>query len=180
VPTSTAASSTVPDSTWTDLRTVDQNVRGHIIRRITIGVLVLLVLLGALGVFGMRTSSVHVTGGGYDLTVQYAAVSRAGLDTPWQVIVRHPGGFAGPITVATTASYFEMFETQGLDPAPDSETAGLRYRYQTFAPPPGDTFTLTYDAYIQPSSQLGHRGETALLIDGTEVARVAYRTRLVP
>jgi hypothetical protein len=96
------------------------------------------------------------------------------------VTVRHPGGFAGAITLATTAAYFDMFETQGLDPAPDSETAGARYRYQTFTPPPGDTFTVTFDAYIQPASQRGHRAETALLIDGRQVARVAYRTRLVP
>jgi len=168
------------DSTWTDLRTVEQNVRGRTIRRITVGVLVLLVLLGALGVFGVRSGSVHASGDGYDLRVDYAMVSRAGLDTPWKVTVRHPGGFAGPITLATSAEYFEMFETQGLTPAPDAETASARYRYLTFSPPPGDTFTLTYDAYIQPASQLGHRAETALLIDGKQVARVAYRTRLVP
>ena len=168
------------DSTWTDLRTADQNVRGHTIRRITIAVLALLVLLGAFGVFGMRSGSVHAAGGGYQLTVEYGVVSRAGLDTPWRVTVRHPGGFAGPITLATTAAYFDMFETQGLDPAPDSETASGRYRYQTFTPPPGDTFTVTFDAYIQPSSQVGHRGETALLINGRQMARVAYRTRLVP
>lgn len=180
MPNTTSPDSSGPDSTWTDLRSVDENVRGHTIRRITIGVLVLLVLLGALGVFGMRTGSVHAAGGGYNLTVKYAVISRAGLDTPWQVTVRHPGGFTGPITLATTAAYFEMFETQGLDPAPDAETATGHYRYLTFSPPPGDTFTLTYDAYIQPSSQLGHRAETALLIDGTQVARVAYRTRLVP
>ena len=52
------------DSTWTDLRTVEQNVRGRTIRRITVGVLVLLVLLGALGVFGVRSGSVHASGGG--------------------------------------------------------------------------------------------------------------------
>jgi hypothetical protein len=143
-------------------------------------VLAVIVLLGALGLFGVRTGSVRAAGDGYELTVQYAVVSRAGLDTPWQVTVHHPGGFAGAITLATTAAYFDMFETQGLDPAPDSGTAGARYRYQTFTPPPGDTFTVTFDAYIQPASQRGHRAETALLIDGRQVARVAYRTRLVP
>jgi hypothetical protein len=170
----------IADSTWTDLRSAEQNVRGKIIRRVTIGVLALLVLLGALGVFGVRTGSVHAAGGGYQLTVEYAVVSRAGLDTPWRVTVHHPGGFAGPITLASTAAYFDMFETQGLDPAPDSETASGRYRYQTFTPPPGDTFTVTFDAYIQPASQVGHRGETVLLIDGRSLARVSYRTRLVP
>jgi hypothetical protein len=168
------------DSTWTDLRGVSDNVRGHLIRRITIGVLAILVLLGALGLFGVRTGSVRASGDGYQLTVDYATVSRAGLDTPWRVTVHRRGGFAGPITLASSAAYFDMFETQGLDPAPDTETASARYRYQTFTPPPGDTFTVTFDAYIQPASQVGHRGETALLIDGRTVARVSYRTRLVP
>ncbi len=83
----------------------------------TIGVLALIVVLGAVGVFGMRSTSVTASGGGYQLTVEYAAVSRAGLDTPWTVTVRHPGGFTGPITLATTDNYFTMFETQGLTPA---------------------------------------------------------------
>ena len=177
---SVAEPTTAADSTWSDLRSVGQNRRGRVIRRVTITGLALLVLCGALGVFGVRTRTVSTTGDGYDLSVTYAAVSRAGLDTPWQVTVRRPGGFDGPITLATTAAYFEMFETQGLTPAPDSETASGRYRYQTFLPPPGDTFTLSYDAYVQPASQLGHPGETVLIVDGRERARVSYRTRLVP
>jgi len=168
------------DSTLSDLRSVQQNVRGHQVRRVTIGVLALIVLLGALGVFGMKTGSVDSSGNGYQLSVAYARVSRAGLDTPWRVTVRHPGGFDGPITLATNASYFSMFETQGLTPSAVAETTAGRYQYQQFSPPPGDTFTLVYDAYIQPASQRGRRGETVLYIDGHEVTRVSYRTRLVP
>jgi hypothetical protein len=174
------ATADISDSTLTDLRTADQNVRGRAIRRVTVTVLALFVVLGAVGVFGMRTATTRTSGGGYDLVVEYARVSRAGLDTPWTVTVRHAGGFEGPITLATTAEYFEMFETQGLDPAPDAETVAGRYRYLTFEPPPGDTLTVTYDAYVQPSSQVGHRARTALIVDGREVARVDYRTRLVP
>jgi hypothetical protein len=117
---------------------------------------------------------------GYRMVVRYAAVSRAGLDTPWQVRITHPGGFSGPVTLATTSGYFEMFETQGLSPAPDKETAGARYLYQEFAAPPGDVLTVTFDAYIQPASQLGRRGSTVLIIDGREIARVDYRTVLLP
>ncbi len=55
-----------------------------------------------------------------------------------------------------------------------------RYRYQQFSPPPGDTLTVSYDAYIQPSSQQGRSARTALIVDGHEQVRVSYRTRLVP
>jgi hypothetical protein len=168
------------DSTLNDLRSVDQNTRGHAVRRVTIGVLALIVLCGALGVFGERTATARTSGNGYQLSVRYGKISRAGIDTPWQVVVHHAGGFDGPITLATTASYFEMFESQGLTPAPDSETVAGVYQYQDFTPPPGDTFTLTYDAYIQPASQRGHSAVTKLIINGKEVAQVSYRTRLVP
>jgi hypothetical protein len=168
------------DSTRQDLRSVEENARGHAVRRATIGVLAIIVLLGAVGAFGMRTGSVQASGGGYRLSVEYAVISRAGLDTPWRVTVRHPGGFSGPITLATTASYFSMFESQGLTPQPDAETVAGRYLYQEFSPPPGDTFTLIFDAYIQPASQRGRSGQTALIVDDHEVARVRYRTRLVP
>jgi hypothetical protein len=178
---STLPDSTLPDSTLQDVRSVDQNVRGHNVRRVTIAVLAVIVVLGAIGVFGMRSATVRTTGDdGYQLSVTYARVSRAGLDSPWRVQVTHPGGFSGPITLATTVSYFTMFETQGLTPQPVAETVAGRYQYQQFSQPAGDTFTLTFDAYIQPSSQRGRTGRTALIMDGHEVARVSYRTRLVP
>jgi hypothetical protein len=142
--------STTDDSTLQDLRSVEENIRGHTVRRVTIGVLALIVLLGALGVFGMRTSSVHDSGDGYALSVQYAVVSRAGLDTPWRVTVRHRGGFTGPITLATTASYFSMFESQGLTPQPDSETVGGRYQYQDFSPATTPTFSQPANGAARP------------------------------
>ena len=170
----------VADSTLTDLRTVDQNTRGRAIRRGTVAFLAIIVLLGGVGAFGVRTTSVRTVAGGYELSVTYAAVSRAGLDTPWTVRVHRAGGFPGPIVLATTSDYFELFETQGLTPEPDSETTGERYTYQTFSPPPGDTLVVTFDAYIQPASQHGRPASTALLVEGREVARVDYRTRLAP
>jgi hypothetical protein len=170
----------VSDSPFVDVIDVDQNRRGHAARRLMIGVMVALVLLGAGGLFGVRSASVSTTRAGWTVTVDYARVSRAGLDTPWTVTVHHPGGFPGPITLATSAAYFDMFESQGLAPEPSAETSTDRYIYQQFDPPPGDTLQVSFDAYIQPASQLGHSAETAVIVAGREVARVSYRTRLVP
>lgn len=133
----------------------------------------------------MRKRSRQITAtpassGGYTLSVTHAWVSRAGLDTPWRVTVHHAGGFDGPVTLATDIRYFELFESQGFVPEPSSETTGGRYLYQEFDPPPGDTLTVDFDAYVQPSSQHGRSAQTALLIDGQEITRVTYRTRLVP
>jgi hypothetical protein len=170
----------VVDSTLEDVRDADANRRGRMVRRMTVAALAVVVVLGAVGLFGVRSATVQASADGYRLEVVYAGLARAGMDVPWQVTVTHPGGFRGPITLATTSTYFDMFETQGFRPAPDSETTGLRYYYQTFSPPPGDTLRVAFDAYIQPASQIGRSASTVLIIDGRAVTRVSYHTWLVP
>lgn len=142
--------------------------------------LVLVVFAGAASGLGVRSANVSSRGDGYQLRVTYGLTSRAGLDTPWVAVVSHPGGFDGPVTLATTAAYFDIFETQGTRPQPTSETSGARYLYQQFDPPVGDTLRVSFDAYIQPGSQIGRRASTVLIVDGREVARVDYRTVLFP
>ena len=50
----------------------------------------------------------------------------------------------------------------------------------SFDPPPGDTLSVDFDAYIQPSSQLGASGEVAVVEAGVPVVTVPFRTWLVP
>ena len=166
------------DSTLSDVKEVGSNRRGRALRRMTIALLTLAVLAGALGAFGERSSTVTAEQNGYRLQVTYGATSRAGLDTPWLVTVTHPAGFTGPVTLATTADYFDIFESQGFAPEPSGETSGGRYLYQQFVPPPGDQLRVSFDAYVQPSAQRGRRATTVLIVDGHEMARVSYRTRL--
>ncbi len=149
-------------------------------RRAAVAALTLFVLAGAVGVFGVRTRTATAEAEGYRLEVRHASISRAGLDTPWRVTVHHSGGFDGPVTLATDLEYFGLFESQGFTPEPDAETTGTRYLYQEFAPPPGDTLTVEFDAYIQPAAQRGRRAQTSLIIDGREITAVSYRTRLMP
>ena len=144
------------------------------------GLLTVIVVAGAAGLFGVRSSGATASGGGWTVSVTYASVARAGLDVPWAVEVRREGGFTGPITLAVTADYFDIYEEQGLDPAPATETADGDRLYWTFDPPPGDTLSVDFDAYIQPSSQLGAAGEVAVLDGGAEVVSVPFRTWLVP
>jgi hypothetical protein len=85
------------------------------------------------------------------------------------------------MTLAVTGNYFDIYESQGLDPEPAAQTADAEFLYWTFDPPPaGETFTVDFDAYIQPSSQWGASGELRLLESGTAVATVAFSTALVP
>jgi hypothetical protein len=149
-------------------------------RTALVGVLALVVAAGATGLLGVRSGTDTASAGGWTLSVTSARVARAGLDVPWKVDVHRDGGFAGPVTLAVTADYFDIFESQGLDPEPASETSDGDRLYWTFDPPPGDRLSIDFDAYIQPSSQLGASGEVAVLVDGAPVVTVPFRTWLVP
>jgi len=151
------------------------------LRRLALGLLALVVGAGATGLLGVRTAEVSATRGGYDLDLKYPAIARAGLDVVWSLTVHHPGGFGSQLTVRISRDYGDILETQGYSPEPSSETQDGRYAYLGFDSPPGDTFTLDLDAYVQPSSQIGRAAEVAVLDRGGEpVVSVRFHTRLVP
>ena len=139
-----------------------------------------MVCAGAVGVLGVHTSSSTSSGGGYALTVDYPRTARAGLDALWQVTVVHRGGFDQDVTLAVSASYFAIFESQRFFPEPTDETRDADTLYLTFAKPPGDTFTVGYDAYIQPASQHGAAATVSVLDGGRVAASVDFSTTLFP
>jgi hypothetical protein len=154
--------------------------RGRPLRVATLALLTLVLLAAAAGLLGVRSATATATGGGYDLRVHYPLIARAGLDVPWSATVHHAGGFSQPITIGISASYFDIFETQGLHPEPSKETATPTTVYLQFDPPPGDSFKVSYDAYIQPASQLGRHATVSVSVGRTEMAHVRYATWLVP
>lgn len=149
-------------------------------RRLVLVLLVVLVALSLGGVLGVRTSSVTSSANGYTLRLDYPATGRAGLDVTWRVRVDHPGGFDKELTLAVTGDYFDIFETQGFFPEPSKQVRDGEVLYLTFDAPGGSTFTLDYDAYLQPASQQGRSAHLAVVADGSEVVGVDYTTRLVP
>jgi hypothetical protein len=150
------------------------------LRRSMLAAMALAVAAGLLSLLGVHTSAASAHGHGYELSVHYPAVARAGLDTPWQVTVTHPGGFDKTVTLAVTGDYFNIFETQGFHPEPADETRDAHTLYLTFTAPPGDTFVVDFDAYIQPSSQRGRSARVSVMEGDTPVVSVDIDTRLLP
>ncbi|MCW2538383.1 MAG: hypothetical protein JWN95_108 [Frankiales bacterium] len=166
------------DSTLADVRA---NPRRRWGRRLGLSVLLVIVLLGATGWLGVHANTRTADGDGYQLRVTYPQVARPGLDVPFRVTVRHAGGFTDDVSLAITSDYFRMFETQGFFPNASTDSNDGRYYYATFTkPPPGHDFQVDYDAYIQPSQQLGKGGSVELLVQGKAVAKVHIRTWLAP
>jgi hypothetical protein len=150
------------------------------VRRVVLAAMALVVAAGLTGLLGVHTSEASARHDGYTLTLHYPGVARAGLDTTWRVEVTHPGGFDKELTLAVTGDYFDIFETQGFHPNPSDETRDGHTLYLTFTAPPGDTFVVDFDAYIQPASQQGRSATVALVEGTTPLVAVRYRTRILP
>ncbi|TDE93868.1 hypothetical protein EXU48_10330 [Occultella glacieicola] len=167
-------------STLEDVRPLGDGPRSVLARRIGT-VALALVLLAALGGFlGNRVTTESAPAQGYTLTVTAATTARPGQDVPWQVRVTNPEGFGPEITIAVTAAYLEIYETQGFHPEPSETTRDGEWLYLTFDAPSGSTFVLDYDAYIQPNANLGRSGAVALVVDDARIAEVPIRTVLFP
>ncbi|MBV9831475.1 MAG: hypothetical protein JOZ82_07740 [Marmoricola sp.] len=171
----------LPEDSIAGLETEHQGVRAVWTRRVVVSLIAVLVLAGLAGYAGDKVGTRTTHAPPWSVQVQYPRVSRPGLDVPWQVTVRHEGGFKGQLQLAVTASYFDIFESQGFDPEPTNEAADGSTLYLSFNPPPsGDTFVLSFDAYIQPTSQQGQSGSLSVVDHGQRVATTHFTTTLLP
>lgn len=151
-------------------------------RRVMLGLLVVFVLLGAAGVFGTRTAEASGSGGGFEVTVTYPAVTRPGHAVKYEVEVRRAGGFEGePLRMRFAADYFDLFDENGFTPDPEAATADGDHDYFEFLPPTGEVFRIAVDTRVEPAVQRGRRGEVSVLDgSGVPVVTVSYRTRVWP
>ncbi|MGQ0631330.1 MAG: hypothetical protein ACT4P1_09825 [Sporichthyaceae bacterium] len=173
--------SAAPTSTLADVAPPAPRRRARAGRRLVLVLLALVIALGATTMLGVQTGTVRASANGYDLRVDYPRIARSGLDITWRVTIRHPGGFGTkPLTVAVSARYFDIFEHQAFYPSPSAETGDGTMLYLDFDPPPGEVFSLDFDAYVQTSSQLGRRGEVALMDGQRSLVRADFRTWLIP
>lgn len=169
------------DSTLRPIRSMRLAKRARQGRRVAIVALWLIVIAGGVGVFGVHSRTVSASRGGVEASLTYAGIARAGWDVPWHLVISKEGGFGtGSVTVAVSRSFFDIYETQGFHPSPDSETSDAGYVYLEFAPPPGDTLVIDYDAYIQPTAQVGRTSDLKVITDGVERVSVRWHTFLFP
>lgn len=160
--------------------TLPDQRRHRIERRVGLTIVFAVLTLGVANLLGVRSATASGSGGGYELSVTYAAVSRPGLATPWTVRVRSPGGFEGPVVLATTSRYLQLFDENGLDPDPARATATGGTTVWEFDPPPGEELTVILDARLEPAFHVGRSARTSILVEGEPVASVTYRTVVMP
>lgn len=154
-------------------------------RRIGQGVFVvaLAAFLGVafLGAYGVRSTTVRASGGGYDLAVHHGTTSRPALATPFDITVRRAGGFDGPVTLAVTAEYFRLWDENGLFPEPADESVEDGWLVWEYDPPEGEVLSITYDARIEPAAQSGRKGRVEVRDEaGTALVGVDFETKVLP
>ncbi|WP_121256482.1 hypothetical protein [Nocardioides ferulae] len=165
------------------LHDVDTRTPPHAlwVRRGFVLVLAAFVAAGLSGVLGVRTATTTATSEDWRLELRHAAVARAGLDVPWEVTIEHVGGFTDDVVLSVTGDYLDIYETQGFAPEPVEMVRDGSTLYLTFAPPPaGETFVVSYDAYIQPASQRGAKATLSVLDGDVPVVSLDFETRLLP
>jgi hypothetical protein len=138
------------------------------------------VLLGAAGMFGARSETASANAGGYSLVVTYPAVTRPGLAVRWSVQIRREGGLGDQVTIATTSSYFDLFDFNQFYPQPSEETSDGASTIWTFDTTGGEVMRITLDGRLEPARQDGEDAVSSILVGGSPVVSVRYRTTVMP
>ncbi|WP_109473580.1 hypothetical protein [Ornithinimicrobium cavernae] len=168
-------------STLVDVRPVSKGPRPLLWRRTGFFLMLLVVLAGLFGFLGDRVGVVEGNAPeGHHLRLEYAASARPGLDVPFEVTLTNPEGLDPEVTLALTGEYLDIYETQAWYPAASEEKRDGEWLYLTFATEGQPVMVIDFDAYIQPTSRGIHDGEIALVVDGTPVDPLSFRTVLFP
>ena len=154
--------------------------RHRALRRVGLVAIGVMVLAGLANLLGVRLGHVSASEGGTSLAVTYARVTRPGLATPWRVEVQRTGGFQGPITIATTSSYFDSFDFNQWYPEPASTSLRGDLLLLTFDKPQGEVLTLRFDGRATPTFGVGSRATTSIDTQGLPSLSVDYRTMVMP
>ena len=154
--------------------------RHRAFRRVGISIMALLVVLGLTNSFGLRIESNSVERDGVSFRLEYASVTRSGLATPWQVEVRSPAGFSGPVTIATSAAYFERFDFNQWYPEPSATAARGDLLLLTFERPEGELLRVRFDGRASPTFGLSSSATTSLETAGLPPLSIEYRTWVMP
>jgi hypothetical protein len=151
-------------------------------RRLAMLAIAVVVVLGAAGVLGVRSTTTRSHGGGYTLSVTYPRVTRAGIPAALRVEVTGDDPITEPVRLAITASYLDLFDEQGVRPEPSASTTSGSFLVWEFDPPlRGRRLTVRIDVIMETGRHFGQDGMVALVDDdGRIVTAVDLDTDVAP
>lgn len=140
----------------------------------------MIVLVGALGLLGERSSVVSASDGALELSLTYPPVVRSGMDVPWQIEVRDPAGLPSQIDLEIDAAYLELFEHQRFYPEPAEEHRAGDVLVMTFDTGGEPSLVVTHDAYVQPRYSAARSGSVTVVGPDHPPLSVQFRTVVLP
>jgi len=155
----------------------------RVVRYGSLAMIVILVFAALLGFLGVRTSSATASGSGLSLTVDHSSITRAGLATPFSLVIESVDGSPLPplLTTRVDSAYLAMFDENGLDPDPTSSFQSEEWTWWSFEVPEGSSvLEVSFDARLEPAVQWGRSATAAVEVDGREAVAVEFTTWVVP
>lgn len=153
------------------------------LRHSTIVFVVSVVVLGAFGVLGVKTTRAAAYDNGYSMEVTHAAVTRGGLATPFAIEVGTEDGSALPevVTLRITSDYLALFDDNGMEPTPVAAFNTGDSTSWDFEVPPGEsTLEVVLDARLEPAVQWGEAAIAELWIGGERIVTIEFRSWVLP
>lgn len=146
--------------------------------------LAVFVVSAAAGLFGEHARSVSGRDNGYELVVRYPQVTRPGLSSSLEFVIRRVDGGVLPDTLAleTDVGYLRLYDDHAVEPTPD-EVRGDGDELIWTLVPEGDAHELRVylDGRIDPGLAPGrHEGTTTLSTGADRLVSVSYRTWVWP
>jgi hypothetical protein len=159
----------------------DAGRKGTWVRRTTLTLLAAVVVVGLIGLLGVRSASVRAGTSAVQMTVRYPRVARAGLDVPFAITIKKPGGFDGDIVLMVSSEYLGLFDRNAITPQPASENSDGSNVFWRFDQPAGTAFAVSLDMQVQEGRHWGRSGTVTLLDEShRQIAHVSFTTRLAP
>jgi hypothetical protein len=151
-------------------------------RRAIVVVLALFVAAGASGWLGVHSEHAHGRGAGLELDMRYASVARPGLSVPWELQIARAGGFDAPVAVTAAQSCLTPLDIGVLFPDPASSRSTNDSVEWEFEPPRTDEFTVSAEAHVDASTNMGRARCTVHVASppGSAGADVSFTTLVLP
>ena len=153
------------------------------IRAASLGLIGTVVILAAVGLFGVRTATAEATDNGYTISVFHSAIARPGLAAPFSVEVSTTDGSPLPerVTVRVDSPYLAIFDDNGMEPAPSESFNDSQWTWWTFDVPAGaSSLRVDLDARLEPAVQWGMEATAAMELAGVEMTQVGFTTWVMP
>ena len=158
-----------------------ENVRrSRTIRRIGVGVLLVVVIAALLGWAGPRPSVAAAEAAGYRLEVSHPSVSRPGLAIRLSIVVSREGGYDQPVRLVLSREYIEALDFNAIIPDASAQIADDGSVIWEFDPPRGDSLTVDVDGKHEPGAEGVIHGDVAVLDQGQRVVGVEFSTTVLP